>query len=164
MTSWQKFCFWIRNAHYYSQLYGIWELALIWSKSPKFWTVGKNNQMDHRGTPRISAPALGFMWTQIKQTNKRKKYGRVVMNMATFILKKPWGSNNMKNAVLRWLCGLWEGELLNEQKREEKNLYGHAVLTDSCVAYVYLELCYISWPLFRDGGRSENPKEGEGGN
>ena len=47
-------------------------------------------------------------------------------------------------------------------KKKEKSLYGHAVLTDSCVAYVYLELCYISWPLFRVGGRSENWK-GEGG-
>ena len=44
------------------------------------------------------------------------------------------------------------------KKREKKSLYGHAVLTDSCVAYVYLELCYISWPLFRVGGRSGNPK------
>ena len=48
------------------------------------------------------------------------------------------------------------------KKREKKSLYGHAVLTDSCVAYVYLELCYISWPLFRVGGRSGNPKGGEG--
>ena len=48
------------------------------------------------------------------------------------------------------------------KKERKKNLYGHAVLTDSCVAYVYLELCYISWPLFRVGGRSENPKEGGG--
>ena len=33
-------------------------------------------------------------------------------------------------------------------------------MTDSCVAYVYLELCYISWPLFRVGGRSDNPRGG----
>ena len=46
------------------------------------------------------------------------------------------------------------------KKREKKNLDGHAVLTDSCVAYVYLELCYISWPLFRVGGRSDNPRGG----